>query len=379
VEVYIFNKNMFEKTRTEFRSPEHLKSRPDLDEKETVITTKLSEFLDVNKEVRPYTEEEAHETLERLEELKKSGMKGLIYVVQSGFASDFVMNEIPAELRPFIEEIYYKVADQDIKINPKFEDNIIQVDINGQIEVSDQEKMDNLFRDRMGVLLGGGPHYPTDSCRTPILNSLEKTIKFGTPLVGICLGHQDLGHLAGYQLVPGMANLGPQIELPTDEAKKHPVYSRLGNKFGSNAMNTAVIIPGENAKILSRGLSIGGHPVAIEYDNFEYEGQAFSTQHHPEISVGTGFENEKFTTEEKTIELDGEKIIIPRGVSFGILKFTELAISAWEKFKKTGMTPHDIQDIMNPLRAYPTLGRNFIGPAIDWMAKTSLQNLDKRK
>jgi len=365
--------------RTEFRGGDYAERFGLKSAEDCATWTELSEFLRVNREVAPYTEEEERETEEKLRELRRGELRGILHMVTSPGTAALVRQAIPERLRSYIQEAYYQVEGRPpVQTVPEFEGNIIHAGKNGEMSEEDAAKLIGLLKDRVGILLGGGPGYPTEASRTPLLRALEAPIQKNASVGGLCLGHQDLGVLSGGELVRGVVDAGPQIEQATEAGKTHQVISRLAGPqgdaaFGAQMFNTAVIIPGETATVLSEGMSTGHKPISVSY-TLDRPGQGFGTQGHPEIPAGTPYQKEEVLQEDRVLELEGERIIIPRGTTEGMAWIVKFATDqGWSLFKELGMTPEDVRGLVDRHRAYPTLGRNFIGPMIDWMATRRLK------
>lgn len=365
--------------RTEFIGDAYAK-RFGLSEAERITWTALTEFLRVNKDVQEYTAEEEEATARKLEELhRKKGLEGILHVVTSPGTAAMMRQAIPPALREHFTEMYYQVEGRRaVQTDPAFVENLINVSQTGDLSPEDEEKMARLMANRVGMLIGGGPGYPDEPSRTPFLRALEKPVGENTSIVGACLGNQDLGVFAGGELMRGVVDAGPHIERATDAGKIHPVTSRLvgpsgEGRFGSQMFNTAVVIPPETATVLGEGVSTFHRPVTTSY-KLDQEDQGLGAQGHAEIPAGTPYKPEERLTYERIIPLDGEQIVIPAGTTEAMAWMVQFGISAWDTFKAVGMTPADMQALVHEARAYPTLGRNFIGPAIDWMAKRRLKS-----
>ncbi len=369
-----------ERIATAFRGPD-FRERLGLAEDKARVLTELETFLGANQEVQPYTEEEAEATAAKLQLLKEAyGLDGILAVVTSPLTHSYVRKAIPDKIRgPHITEMYYQVGDRKVQTLPQFEQNTIHVDEDGTVSAEHRQRMDDLLRNRVGLLIGGGPGYPIDVSRTPLLLALEKTLREKTAAAGLCLGHQDLAHLAGLELVPGSVSAGAQIEVPTAAGRQDPVIGRFGERIGAVAFHSAEVQQkrGAGVTVLSTGESTGGVPVSLLYESaFEVPNQARSTQHHPEIDTGVAAgQSVELTSQEETFEVEGRRLVIPVGTPVGQAAIIRYGAGNWEGFKKIGMTPDDLQDVLRPERIFPLLGRNAIGPMIDWLATTRLRNL----
>ncbi|HAZ28910.1 MAG TPA: hypothetical protein DCY48_04015 [Candidatus Magasanikbacteria bacterium] len=355
---------------TSFRTPEFLEGM-NLPPEERRIITNVAEYLGVNRDVRPYTDEEADKAAETMERLiRVDGFDPILHIVTSPFTAGWVRDATPEQFRPHIEEIYYQVEGRIVQIDPRFAENVIHVSIDGTITLEDQEKMHRLLQNRIGVCIGGGPGYPSDPSRTPLLRELEAALREKTPMVGVCLGHQDLAHIAGAPMIPGIINAGSQIETPTAAGQSHPVYSRLGDTFGAQAYNTVAVPQKEGISgvaVLTESPTTGLWAALSYRDAFEGKDQAFSTQHHPEIPVGTDYPTRE-PGKDFTVNFGGEIVQVSGNLSSGQRALVDYASRLWELGKKAGMTVEDVRALIDPQRAYPTLGREFFGPTFEWLA-----------
>ena len=373
-----------ERIATAFRGPE-FREKLKLAEDEARVLTELEAFFGANQEVKPYTEDEARETERKLELLKEAyGLDGVLGVVTSPFTQTYVRKAMPPNIRKrFFTEMYYQVGDRPVQILPEFAQNTIHVGEDGSISGEDRQRMEDLLRNRVGLLVGGGPGYPTDVSRTPLLLAIEQALRDKTAAAGLCLGHQDLAHLAGFDLVPGSVSAGAQVETPTAAGRQHPVVGRLGERIGAVAFHSAEVQykQGAGVTILSTGASTGGAPVSLLYGSaFEAPDQVMSTQHHPEVDTGVvPGQNVELTPTEEILDVEGKRLVIPAGIPVGQAAIVRYGASNWEKFRAIGMRPEDLQDVIRPERLFPLLGRNFIGPTIDWLATTRLKNLRGEK
>lgn len=355
------------------------------------ILTELRDFLGVNADVEPYTAQEAQVTAEKLTELCRTGLDGILHIVTSPTTSQYVRQAMPQELRPFLHELYYKMSgvNERLQPDPEFsagEGAVININKDGTFASDEDEKnLYRLLRDRVGFLIGGGPGYPQDSTRRPLLRALEEPLKSGTGVCGVCLGHQDVAEIMGLPFVPGVINVAQQIEHPTTAGKTHPVVGRLGESFGAMMFNSGVVVVNQDQArdwlhVLSMSQSAGGRPVTLGYD-VEHKDQIITSQAHQEIPVGPDNDVELLTQSED-IDVPGEKekVHIPKGTPNGVAQIVRYSVEYWEQlFKPVGLKVEDVQAILNKERLYPRLGRNYFGPVMDMLASNALTYLHKRK
>ncbi len=128
-----------------------------------------------------------------------------------------------------------------------------------------------------GIIISPGPKRPEDA---GISASIVEHFKGLIPILGICLGHQVIGHVFGASIVQGKAPVHGKI---------HPVYHRetglykgIPVPFNATRYHSLVIDPesiGDALEITSQ--TEDGTIMGIRHKNYAIEGVQF----HPEAEL----------------------------------------------------------------------------------------------
>jgi len=303
-------------------------------------------------------------------ELKKQGLSGVLHIVFRGSLTGLsVEDSIPQSMKSegFYDQLHIFTPND--LLHPRFRtyldthpDYSISIEKNGTISAEIEKRLSNALKNRVGIILGGGPGHPEDSVYKPVIYALNNTAKNGTPIAGICLGQQLLGtmlHAMGKseQVQEGIYELGSQVESITQEGKNHLLFKAFGdsivvvhvNEFHWNPNN----LP--DTTILTRNAR--GEPSAITFP-LDSSGQAITWQGHPEFPM-------KGNEHERTFEVEGKKITIPEGISpayAGMVQFFVGSENRFRQFKDIyKMTREDLQNLVDARRLPAHPGKTFYG------------------
>ncbi|RLP73333.1 gamma-glutamyl-gamma-aminobutyrate hydrolase family protein [Mycetocola tolaasinivorans] len=154
------------------------------------------------------------------------------------------------------------------------------------IVVCGGEDIDPRFYGGSEVYEGRGKHYPTaDAAQIAVV---QRAATVGTPLLGICRGHQIINVAFGGSLVEHIEHPGHRNEfLPIEYLlTEHPVSlapdsglaETLGGEYilGQSAHHQVIETPGEGLKVV--GWAHDGLPEAVEHTSLPITG----VQWHPE-------------------------------------------------------------------------------------------------
>lgn len=143
-----------------------------------------------------------------------------------------------------------------------------------------------------GVVIAGSRHFVTDQSLPwlkPLGNNIKTAIEYGTPVFGICFGHQLIAQEFGSEVVDLPSTNGEKTELIgilpsylTDEARKDPLFAAIPvlkkrNYISSGTFHfqTTRTLP-KKLQVLAKGQS------DAEYQSFGY-GNCRTVQFHPEL------------------------------------------------------------------------------------------------
>src|SRR3989338_2875258 len=143
--------------------------------------------------------------------------------------------------------------------------------------------------------------------------------------------------------------------------KRRCVKKRLwwASALGAQAYNTVAVPQKEGISgvaVLTESPTTGLWAALSYRDAFEGKDQAFSTQHHPEIPVGTDYPTRE-PGKDFTVNFGGEIVQVSGNLSSGQRALVDYASRLWELGKKAGMTVEDVLALIVRQIANPTLGR----------------------
>jgi carbamoyl-phosphate synthase small subunit len=130
-----------------------------------------------------------------------------------------------------------------------------------------------------GVMLSNGPGDPADPANDPIVEAIRAITKNGTPIFGICLGHQLLGLANGYKT--------KKLKFGHRGANQ-PVKETATGRVYITSQNHGYAVVAENSSFVNVN---DGSCEGLDY------GKSFSVQFHPEAKGGpldTGFLFDRF-------------------------------------------------------------------------------------
>jgi len=349
----------------------------------------LQEFVENNP--AEFTREDEKKLMENYAELEKRGLNGVVHLIHRGSPTgDWITDCLPKEWKKkYYQRVHILPDDKDVRmsISSKTQegDEIVYMGEDGSISRENAQKLESLLRDRVGILLGGGPGTPKDKFYIPLLDALEKELKRKTPGAGICLGHQLWGELMLYMqrkegggVVPGYFEAITTVEEVTPEGKKNPVFARLGDKFTTATFNEYHLMVSQEeedvrdyGKVMTRNKATG-YPGSLTL-NAEVPDQVITTQRHPEIGM-LGQRGEILLQDQELILPNGNKIIVPKGLHPHILALAGYFIDHYDDLAlKYGFTEKDVQDLFRKERMSKHLDQDFYGPLIGYMAKLRMK------
>ncbi len=360
---------------------------PEKESGEEKVMLELEKFVE-NHPVE-FGAKDEKELIQDFEELSKRGLRGVLHLIHRGSVTgDMVTASLPSKWRE-TEGFYQRlhILKTRTKISPEKirpGDEVVYIDQDGEVSQENQEKLDGLFQDRVGIILGGGPGSPKETIYKPVLGMVERALKTKTPLGGICLGHQLFGELmlawkrgeegtaGGYQ--EGLTS----VERVTPEGLKHAVFGRLGPEFTTVSFNSYhVVVPNPErdiqpfGKVITRSKATH-YPSSLSWDA-EREGQLLSTQRHPEIGM-LGRAGE-ILLEDATLDFpSGNKLIIPAGSHPHMLTLGKVIAGGFNELsEKYGVTEEDARDLFHQDRLSTHLGVDFYGPLLKYLANFRLK------
>jgi anthranilate synthase/aminodeoxychorismate synthase-like glutamine amidotransferase len=131
-----------------------------------------------------------------------------------------------------------------------------------------------------GVVVSPGPDSPEDS--NLLLEHLQTILKKETPILGVCLGHQALGVLAGSTLTRSMKpmhGMAANIHHPNED-----IYKDIPNPFKAIRYNSLTLDASTSKNLEVIALSEDGEIMGIKM----VDTPAWGVQFHPE-SIGSTF------------------------------------------------------------------------------------------
>ncbi len=353
------------------------------------IMLELQEFVENNP--AEFTEEDEEKLMDDYAELEKRGLRGVAHFIHRGSPTgDWVTESLPkAWVEKFCQRIHVLPDDKDVRmsISSKLRegDETVYMGEDGSISGENADKLESLLRDRVGILLGGGPGTPKDAFYVPLLHALEQELKKKTSGAGICLGHQLWGELMlhmqrkeGKGVVPGYFEAITTVEEVTPEGKKNPVFARLGNEFTVATFNQFHLMVSQSegdvrdyGKVMTRSKATG-YPSSLSL-NAEVPDQVITTQRHPEIGM-LGQRGEILLQDQELVLPSGNKIIVPKGLHPHILALAGYFIEHYDELAvRYGFSEKDVQDLFSKERMSKHLDKDFYGPLLSYMAKQRLE------
>lgn len=349
------------------------------------ICQKLEEFTENHP--AEFTAEEEEHLIETYEELDQRGLRGILHVIHQGsHTGDMVTNALPGHWRErFYQRLHVIPAEMrgkesEMSSKPAEGDESVYISQDGRIDEASENKLARIFKDRVGILSGGGIGSPKDPIYAPLLKVMERELFTKTPGAGICLGHQLFGELilnrgasTDQGVVPGYLEAITSVEEITPKGRENPVFGRLGDRFTTFSFNGFhLLVPGgredtfEGGKVLSRKLATG-YPSSLSLDA-EVSDQVITTQRHPEVGM-KGVLTEMLPKDQTYRLAGGKKVILPKGSHTNLVPLANFITSNFELFKeKYGFTEDDVQEMFLEERMATHLGQDFYGPLMQYLA-----------
>lgn len=234
-------------------------------------------------------------------------------------------------------------------------ESLVEIGPNGGIHPRFKRRLEEVMVESPLVILGGGPGNPgEDKFFRPVIQAVEKGAKAGTPLIGICLGHQLIGQLWSQQkrfgkgVEGGYLELGAVTEFTTPKGQNHPVFGRFGERVTLVHFNEYHVDHPSGHTNHSAVLTINQamKPSAIEFD-LDKRRQALTWQGHPEVQIS-----------------QGSGLSIPYA---GLVSSLSTEESLDNLQKKYDIEREDLTDLIAPQRIQKNLGKDFYGPALLYM------------
>ncbi len=349
--------------------------------KESVIRQPVNLFE--NQRLPRVSEDDSIGLLTDLQELERQGLDGVVHLVFRGTLTGLsVENSIPQNVKN--QNLYQQlhILSPHDRIDPLHKlyidthpDNVVYVNEDGTISSEMQNRLATHLDHKVGIILGGGPGHPQEKIYTPVIKAVEAQAKQGTPLTGICLGHQLINEMNSpvtnsANFDQGSFEIGSQVEQITPEGQLHPIFQDMGNSVVVVHVNEyrSTYIDVDNAIVLT--LNAEGKPSA-QILSLAMEGQALTWQAHPEFPM-------KGIIDERSFEISGISVKISQNTSIpyaGLVQYYLASEERLQKFtKEYGLQPGNIQELLDPQRLKDHSGPLFYHRILKYMAKFQLQH-----
>jgi anthranilate synthase/aminodeoxychorismate synthase-like glutamine amidotransferase len=149
------------------------------------------------------------------------------------------------------------------------------------LQFDDELSIKQINNQPLPIVLSPGPRHPDDSVATA---SLVKTLIGKVPILGVCLGHQILGLIAGFSIGTAAHPFhGSTVEITV----KNPgiLFDGVPKQFNAATYNSLVVKQESNGKIADdwviNALNQYGEIQGLSWSKDDAE-PAFGVQFHPE-------------------------------------------------------------------------------------------------
>ncbi len=150
------------------------------------------------------------------------------------------------------------------------------VALNDEINLEDISKLDI-----DGIILSPGPGTPVNSDDVGICSEVIKSLAGRIPILGVCLGHQLIGHLYGGKIAKIEPKHGQQSRI--QKSFDNQLLKNIPNSFQAMRYHSLVVKKEKFPRELEiTATTEDGTIMAIQHFNY----QVYGVQFHPE-SIGT--------------------------------------------------------------------------------------------
>lgn len=154
------------------------------------------------------------------------------------------------------------------------------------VNFDDASAMDRLAADPKPLVLSPGPRDPREALSTI---ELTKNLLGHVPILGICLGHQILGHIAGFKVERAQAPFHGSA-FSVKRTTEDPLFTGMPDEFLAATYNSLVIAGAVPTEWTVSAVNTAGEIQAINWLPAGMQ-PAFGVQFHPE----------SFLTEQKEV------------------------------------------------------------------------------
>jgi len=142
-------------------------------------------------------------------------------------------------------------------------------------------------RDFAGIVVSGSPATLASAATAPWIDAAAELVRrahdVGTPLLGVCFGHQLIGHAFGGRVVanPWGWEVGTRDVQLTDEGRRDPLFAGLPARLRVNLTHRDIIDPAS----CPSGLRVLAHNDAAALQAVAVGSHTWGVQFHPEVSA----------------------------------------------------------------------------------------------
>lgn len=110
------------------------------------------------------------------------------------------------------------------------------------LQFDDLDAMQRVYSDPQPIVISPGPHHPDDAEQTRVL---VESLLGVVPILGICLGHQILGRIGGFQIVRASAPFhGAAKDIYPSQS--NGLFRAMPRPFGAATYNSLKVQHGDN-------------------------------------------------------------------------------------------------------------------------------------